>query len=89
MKSQNVAFGLNFILPGAGFLYLRRWKLAPLNLGIALALAVVLSFLIPEAILNEYGRYVALGVSGASGAWAMHTAEGMNKSAAPVLSAEP
>jgi len=88
MKSQNVAFGLNFILPGAGFLYLRLWKLAALNLCVVIALGIVLSFLLPEGVLSEYGRYIAVVASSASGAWAMQTAADMNKRTALALPAE-
>ena len=39
------AFWLNVFLPGAGFLYLRRWKLAALNLAGALAFGLVIALL--------------------------------------------
>lgn len=78
MKSKNIAFFLNFLLPGAGLAYLGKWKLAALNLGGALAVGVILGFLLPESFLDNYGRYVAIGIGSGSGAWAMMLAEQMN-----------
>ncbi|MEM6286332.1 MAG: hypothetical protein AAF845_04165 [Bacteroidota bacterium] len=79
MKSKNVAFGLNFLLPGAGFAYLKRWKLAALNLGVALAIGLVFGLIMPESFWDGFGRYLGMGIGGGSGAWAMQVAEQMNE----------
>ena len=87
-KSKNAAFFLSFLLPGAGFLYLRKWKLAALNFFGAVALGVVLSFVLPEAFQENYGRYIAMAIGGGSGGWAMGVAEQMNEEAARVPTME-
>ena len=89
VKSKNVAFGLNFLLPGAGFAYLGRWKLAAINLGVALGIGLVLAFVLPESFLDSVGRYLGLGFGGGSGVWAMQVAEQMNEAAEVEAKREP
>ena len=81
MKSKNVAFALNFLLPGAGFAYLRRWRLAAINFGVALAIGFVLGLVMPDSFWDGIGRYLAFGIGGGSGAWAMQVTEQMNEEA--------
>ena len=81
MKSKNVAFFLNFFLPGAGFGYLKRWKLAAINFGIAIGIGAVLGVVMPESFWDGIGSYLAIAIGGGSGGWAMHVAEEMNAEA--------
>jgi hypothetical protein len=37
------------------------------------------AFLLPEAVMNQYGVHLATGIGAGSGGWAMKTAEEMNK----------
>ena len=81
MKKKYIAFGLNFLLPGAGFAYLRRWKLAALNLVGALTTAGVLGMLLPEAMFEGFSNSITMGIAGGSGAWALYVAEKMSMEA--------
>mgnify|MGYP007122444629 CR=1 FL=1 len=76
MKSKNVAFGLNFLLAGAGFAYLGRWKPAATNLAGTPAIGITLAFLLPGSTFDRIDRFI--GIGSASGAWAMQVAEEMN-----------
>ena len=81
MKNKTLAFGLNFLLPGAGFVYLGRWTMAVLNFGAVLLIGIVLAFVMPESFWDGIGRYLGFGLGGGSGALAMQTAEQMNAEA--------
>ena len=81
MKSPFLAFTLSFLLPGAGLAYLGKWKWAAVNLAAALIIGIVAGFLLPDYILDAYGRYVAIGIGCGSGAWAQGTAQQMNAEA--------
>jgi hypothetical protein len=78
MKKPFVAFFLSFILPGAGLAYLGRWKHAFLNFGVVLVVGFVLAVCLPDAVFQEYIRYVAYGIAGASGALAQQAARQQN-----------
>ena len=75
------AFYLNVFLPGAGFLYLRRWKLAALNLAGALAAGVVIGLLTGGRDLGSFSLMPALMIGLASGFWAESVAEQMQEAA--------
>jgi hypothetical protein len=64
-QSPALAFILNFLLPGLGLWYLRKWRKGFINLGVVLALGVVLSFFTGVAPL-----WLATFISISSGAWA-------------------
>ena len=73
------AFYLNVFLPGAGFLYLRRWKLAALNLAAALAAGVVIGLLTGGRDLGPFNLAPALTIGLLSGYWAESVAEQMQE----------
>ena len=75
------AFWLNAFLPGAGFLYLRRWKLAALNLAGALAVGLVITLLTGGRDLGIFSSTPAFMVGLASGFWAETVAQQMQESA--------
>lgn len=75
------AFWLNAFLPGAGFLYLGRWKLAALNLAGALAFGFVVALLTGGRDLGMFSSTPAILVGLASGFWAEAVAQQMHESA--------
>lgn len=75
------AFYLNVFLPGAGFLYLRRWKLAALNLAGAVLAGIVLGLILGERDLGMFRMTPALTVGLLSGFWAESVAEQMQEAA--------
>lgn len=75
------AFWLNAFLPGAGFLYLRRWKLAALNLAGALAAGVVIGLLTGGRDLGIFSSTPALMIGISSGFWAETVAKQMQEAA--------
>ena len=75
MKSPFLAFLLSFFLPGAGLAYLGFWKAALLNFILALAIGVILAFVLPDSTSGSYLRYVAFGLAGGSGAYAQQRAK--------------
>ena len=77
-KSPNLAFFLNFILPGAGLLYLRKPAWAAANFFAVLLLGFVLAFSLPEELFDNYIRYIAMGIAGGSGGLGMAVANQMN-----------
>lgn len=80
-KSENLAFFLNFVFPGAGLLYLGRSSWAVANLCLVLLIGVGLAFGLPKDLFNKYIQYVAVGVAGGSGGLAMALAKQMNATA--------
>ena len=50
MKKPWVAFLLNFLLSGAGFLYLRKWKWAAINFFGAIAVGIVFVHYAPDRL---------------------------------------
>ncbi|MFH1024643.1 MAG: hypothetical protein V1809_14775 [Planctomycetota bacterium] len=77
-KSHNVAFIFSFFLPGAGLWYLGKWKLGFINLGVVLALGIILSFVLPDDTFSKVIRWVAIGCAGGSGGLAQTIAQQMN-----------
>lgn len=80
-KSENLAFFLSFVLPGAGLLYLGKPKWAAANLAIVLLIGIVLALVLPTEIFDAYARYIAVGIAGGCGGLAMTLAKQMNSSA--------
>jgi TM2 domain-containing membrane protein YozV len=79
-KSERLACFLNFILPGAGLLYLGKARWAAANLCIVLLIGVVLGLSLPEAVFDAYIHYVAFGIAGGCGAVGSIVARQMNQS---------
>jgi TM2 domain-containing membrane protein YozV len=79
-KSENMAFFLSFILPGAGLLYLGRRLWAVANFCIVLLIGVILVFSLPGEVFDAYIRYIAMGIAGGCGGLAMALAKQMNES---------
>ena len=78
---SKVAFWLNVFLPGAGFLYLRRRKLAALNLAGALAVGLVITLLTGGRDLGIFSSSPAIIVGIASGTWVELVVEQMREAA--------
>ena len=89
MKSPITAFILSALLPGAGMLYLRRWKLAALNLGGALLLGVLLALILPVEAFDNFRGSISMGIGILSGSWAQQLALAMNREAAARAAEEP
>ncbi len=79
-KSENLAFFLNFVLPGAGLLYLGRTVWGVANFCAVLVIGVVLVFSLPDGVFDAYSRYIAMGIAGGCGGLAMVLARQMNES---------
>lgn len=79
MKKPFVAFLLNFLLPGAGLVYLGKWMWAFLNLGVVLLIGIAAAILLSDAVFDNYARFIAMGCSGGSGGFAHAMANQMNK----------
>ena len=77
-KSHNTAFVLSFLLPGAGLWYLGKWKWGLINLGVVLALGLVLSLALPGDVFVKVSRWVAIGCAGGSAGLAQTVAQRMN-----------
>lgn len=70
-KSETLAFILNFVLPGAGLLYLGKPIWAAINFGVVLLIGVLLAVVLPADVLEKGMRYISLGISGGSGGLAL------------------
>ncbi len=58
--------GLNFLLPGAGLAYLGLWRGALLNLAIAVGIAAIAAFALPEDAFARFGTPLTFGIAGGS-----------------------
>ncbi|MCA9213021.1 MAG: hypothetical protein KDB27_08150 [Planctomycetales bacterium] len=65
-----VAFILSFVLPGAGLLYLRRWRSGVVNFLLVHAVLFLLAFGVNEPYINEHLHYVFLILAAGSGGYA-------------------
>jgi hypothetical protein len=81
MKKPWLAFVLSFVLPGAGLAYLGKWKWAFGNLGVVLFIGIVLAFLLEGTAAEGVIRFIGIGLSAGSGAYAEFTAKQLNKEA--------
>jgi TM2 domain-containing membrane protein YozV len=73
MKKPWLAFLLSFLIAGAGFLYLGKWKWAVINFLGAIAVGIVVAYTIPDQAST-----VAAGVAVVSGGIAANVARSMN-----------
>jgi TM2 domain-containing membrane protein YozV len=78
-KSENLAFFPNFVLPGAGLLYLGKTVWAVANFCIVLLIGVILTFCLPDEVFDVYIRYIAMGIAGGCGGLAMVVAKQQNE----------
>jgi len=69
----------SFLLPGAGLVYLGKWKWGLLNLALVLAVGALAVCLLPEDVFDRYIRYLGYGCAGGSGGLAQQWAIKMNK----------
>lgn len=79
MKKPFLAFLLSFLMPGAGLVYLGKWKWGLLNLALVLAVGALAVFLLPDNVWGRYIRYVGYGCAGGSAGLAQQLAIKMNK----------
>jgi hypothetical protein len=79
MKSDVLAFILNFFVPGAGLAYLTMYKEAVLNLLIVIALGIGVSMYLDPKMLEEGGAYISTAIAGGSGGFAMTKARELNQ----------
>ena len=61
-----LALLLNFVLPGAGLLYLPKWKQAIVNFPMVVVVPLVLFFGVADSTLVEHIHYVFLALAAAS-----------------------
>ena len=60
-----LAFLLSFILPGAGLVYLKKWKHGIANFVVVIAIPLFLVLAVGEPTLVEHIHYVFLGLHAA------------------------
>ncbi len=73
MKKPWLAFLLNFLLSGAGFLYLRKWKWAAINFCGAIAVGLVFVHYASDRL-----GIVSAAIAALNGGLASSTAKSMN-----------
>ncbi len=78
MKKPILAFILSFLFPGAGLIYLGKWKWGILNFFIVLFISFLLAFILPESVLEKYMSPISAGMAGGSGGIAMALAKQIN-----------
>ena len=76
-----MAFVLNFVVPGAGLVYLGRWWQGIANAVLVLGILLALFFGYGESALVEHIHWVFLALMAASGGYAHGVAQTLNKSA--------
>ncbi len=79
MKKPFVAFLLSFLLPGAGLVYIGRWKSALINFAVVLLVGVLAAFVLRDDTFSRYIRYIAFGCAGGSAGLAHQLAAQMNQ----------
>lgn len=79
MKKPIIAFILSFLLPGAGLVYLGKWKWGFINFGIVLLIGVAAVSLFSDETFYQYCRYISLGCGGSSGVFAQTLAKQINQ----------
>jgi len=78
MKSEILAFILNFFLPGAGLAYLGLYRSAVLNFLFVVVIAFALGMYLDPQMLTDGGAYIGAAIAGGSGGFAMSKAREMN-----------
>lgn len=78
MKRSFLAFTLSFLFPGAGLVYLGKWKWGVLNFLMVVFIAFLLGLLLPESFLEKYMSPISAGLAGGSGGIAMALAKQIN-----------
>ena len=73
-----MAFILSLLLPGAGFLYLGKWRWALANFMAALAMGFLFSFLLSDEDFNRVVNPIAFGIGSVSGALAVLATKHIN-----------
>ena len=86
MRNPLIAFALNFIFPGAGLWYLRKWSAGWLNLFAVLVVGGVFIFGFPE-FYWAFRAPIVTGVAGACGATGFIMARRQNEVPGRVLAA--
>lgn len=79
MKSEILAFILNFFVPGAGLAYLGLYKGAALNVLLVVVIAFALGMYLEPQMLVDGGAYIGAAIAGGSGGYAMTKAREMNQ----------
>ncbi len=77
-KSPNLAFTLNFFLPGAGLWYLGKGKYGLINFASVLLIGVGLGLFLQDDVFERHRGLFAAGLAGGSGGLAMAMATQMN-----------
>lgn len=87
LKKPLLAFTLSFLLPGAGLVYLGKWKWGLVNFGVVFAIGVLAALFLSEDSLDRSTHFLALMCASGSGSLATQLAKRMNSqrtgSAAP------
>ena len=68
-KSGRLAFLYSFVLPGAGLVYLGKWRAGAVNLAIAILLPVLAVYAMPDGFVDHI-HYLLLVIAAGSGAFA-------------------
>ena len=79
MKSEILAFALNFFVPGAGLACLGMYKGAVLNLLLVVVIAFALGMYLEPQMLVDGGAYIGAAIAVGSGGYAMTQAREMNQ----------
>lgn len=82
-KFPSLAFLLSFVIPGAGLMYLGKWKWGLLNLGVVFLIGVVAALVLSDEAFESYARYVGYGCAGGSAGLAQVLATQMNAKSNP------
>ena len=76
LRKPLIAFVLSFILPGAGLLYLKRWRGGLINLLLVHFVLFALAFGLNDSFVNEHLHYVFLILAAGSAGYAHAVARG-------------
>ncbi|MHC4563113.1 MAG: hypothetical protein ACYS8X_10110 [Planctomycetota bacterium] len=79
LKKPGIAGLLNFLLPGLGLWYLRKWMWGVLNLLAVFAVAFVVALVLPMETYDSISTGLAVGLGIASAIFATETAKRMNR----------
>jgi len=77
LKKERTAFLINFFLPGGGFVYIGRYRLAFLNFALLFVVGPLVKYAMGD-LYDLLGVFYVIAVMTASGVWAQHVARDMS-----------
>lgn len=78
MRKERTAFLINFFLPGGGFVYLGRYRLAFLNFALLFIVGPLAKYAMGD-LWDLLGLFYVIAVMTASGVWAQHVARDIDE----------